>query len=131
MCARFGQLLAGMAWHRGRKSERERRRRRRRRRRSRERDLLHVIRPRFHEDPLGPRVAQPEMVHQRARPHLDPVLPAELLLAHQGVEAPVPVVKVAAREVTAQVVFLDPVELEVAERFAVPAANGGEAMLAA
>lgn len=45
-------------------------------------------------------------------------------------EAAVPVVDVAAGEVAAQTVFLDPVELEVAEGFAVPAADGGEAVFA-
>ena len=45
-------------------------------------------------------------------------------------EAPVPIIDIAAREVSAQLIFFDPVELEVSEWFAVPASDGGEAMLA-
>lgn len=69
-------------------------------------------------------------MHERARPHLDPMRASELLFADESVEAAVPVIDVAAREVAAQAVLLDPVELEVAERLAVPAADGGEAVLA-
>ncbi len=69
-------------------------------------------------------------MHQRAHPHVHSMPPSELLLPHQGVEAPVPVVDVAAREVSAQLVFFDPVQLEVSERLAVPAADGREAVLA-
>ena len=43
-------------------------------------------------------------------------------------EAPVPIINVAAREVSAQVIFLDPIEFEVSERFPVPASDGGEAV---
>lgn len=68
-------------------------------------------------------------MHQRARPDVHPVPAPKFLLAHERVQAPVPVVDVAAREVPAQVVLLDPVEFKVAERFAVPAADGGEAVL--
>lgn len=94
-------------------------------------DALDVIGPRFHQDPLRPRIAQPEKMHQRTRPHFDPMLASKLLLAHQSVEAPVPVVDIAARQMPPQVILLDPVEFEVTERFAVPAADGGEAVLAA
>ena len=69
-------------------------------------------------------------MHERARPDLDSMRASELLFADQSVEAAVPVIDVAAREVAAQAVLLDPVELEVAERLAVPAADGGEAVLA-
>ena len=69
-------------------------------------------------------------MHQRALPYFDSVPASELLLAHQSVEAPVPVVDVAAGEVTSQAIFFDPVQFEVAERFAVPASDGGEAVLA-
>ena len=43
-------------------------------------------------------------------------------------EAPVPIVDVAAREVSAQVIFFDPVELKVSEWFPIPASDGGEAV---
>lgn len=69
-------------------------------------------------------------MHQRALPHFHSVPSSELLFAYQSVEAPVPVVDVAACEVSSQMVFFDPVEFEVSEWFAVPASDGGEAMFA-
>lgn len=65
---------------------------------------------------------------QRARPHIHPVPSSEFLLAHQSMEAAVPIIDVAAREVSAQVILLDPVEFKVSERFAVPASDDGEAV---
>lgn len=94
-----------------------------------ERDPLGIISPRLHKDLLRPGIAEPEIMHQRARPDIHSVPASKLLLAYERVQAPVPVVDVAAREVPAQVVLLDPVEFKVAERFAVPAADGGEAVL--
>lgn len=95
-------------------------------------DILRIISPRLDHDPLSAGIAQPEIMHQRALPHLHPVPAPELLLADQGVEAAVPVVVdvAAGGEVAAQAVLFHPVELEVAERFAVPAADGGEAVFA-
>ena len=43
-------------------------------------------------------------------------------------EAPVPIIDVATCEVSAQVIFLDPVEFEVSERFPVPASDDREAV---
>lgn len=92
-------------------------------------DSLCIIGPGLHKDLLRAGIAEPEIVHQRARPDIHPVPAPKLLFAHERVQAPVPVVDVTAREVPAQVILLDPVELKVAERFAVPAADGGEAVL--
>ena len=89
---------------------------------------LDVIGPGLHQHPLRPRIHKPEIMHQRARPHVHPVPSSEFLLAHQSMEAPVPIIEVAAREVSAQVIFLDPVEFKVSEWFPVPASDGGEAM---
>ena len=89
---------------------------------------LDVISPGLHQHLLRPRIHKPEIMHQRARPHIHPVPSSEFLLAHQSMEAPVPIIDVTAREVSAQVIFLDPVEFEVSERFAVPASNGGKAV---
>ena len=89
---------------------------------------LDVIGPGLHEHLLRARVHEPEIMHQRARPHIHPVPSSELLLADQSMEAAVPIVEVAAREVSAQVVLLDPVEFKVSERFAVPASDDGEAV---
>ena len=43
-------------------------------------------------------------------------------------KAPVPIIDVAARKVSAKVIFLDPVEFKVSEWFPVPASDGGEAV---
>ena len=93
-------------------------------------DILGVIDPRFHHDSLRPGIAQPEIVHERAHPHLHSVLASKLLFPHESMEASVPIIEVAAREVSAQMIFFDPVKLKVSKRFAVPASNGREAMLA-
>ena len=69
-------------------------------------------------------------MHQRALPHFDSVPASELLFAYQSVEASVPVIDIAACEMSSQTVFFDPVQFEVAEWFAVPASDGGEAVLA-
>ena len=89
---------------------------------------LDVIGPGFHQHLLRPRIHEPEIMHQRARPHIHPVPSSEFLLPHQSMEAPVPIIDVAAREVSAQVIFLDPVEFKVPEWFPVPASDGGEAV---
>ena len=68
-------------------------------------------------------------MHQRTRPHIHPVPPSKLVLTHESMEAPVPIIDVAAREMSPQLIFLDPVQLKVSERFAVPASYGGEAVL--
>ena len=91
-------------------------------------DLLDVIGPWLHQHPLRPWIAKPEVMHQRARPDIHPVPSSEFLLAHESMDAPVPVVDVAAREMSSQLVFLDPVEFKVSEGFAVPASYGGEAV---
>lgn len=96
----------------------------------REENILCIIRPRLHQNPLSAWIAEPEMMHQRALPHFDSMPASELLLAHQSMEAPVPVVDIAAREMSSQAIFFDPVQFEVAERFPVPASDGGEAVLA-
>lgn len=69
-------------------------------------------------------------MHQRAQPYPHTMRPAELLLPDERMDATVPVAEIVARELPPEMVFLDPVELEVAERFAVPAADDGETMLA-
>ena len=89
---------------------------------------LDVIGPGLHQHPLRARIHEPEIMHQRARPYIHPVPSSEFLLAHQSMEAAVPIIEVAAREVSAQVILLDPVEFKVSERFPVPASNGGEAV---
>lgn len=69
-------------------------------------------------------------MHQRTRPHFHSVPSSEFLCAHESMEAPVPVIDIAAREMSSQLIFFDPIKLEVAEWFAVPAPDGGEAMFA-
>ena len=90
--------------------------------------LLDIISPGLHQYLLRPRIDKPEIMHQSTRPYIHPVPSSKFLFTHQSMEAPVPVVDVAAREMSSQVVFLDPVEFKVAERFAVPASDGGEAV---
>ncbi len=68
-------------------------------------------------------------MHQRAEPGTHTVRPAELVLADKTVQASIPIADVAA-EMLAQSIFLDPVDLEVAERLAVPAADDGNAVSA-
>lgn len=96
----------------------------------RRRDTPRIIRPRLHQNPLSARIAQPEIMHQRALPHLDSMPASEFLLTYQSMEASVPVIDIAAREVSSQTIFFNPVQFEVAERFAVPASDGGEAVFA-
>lgn len=93
-------------------------------------DEFGVIDPRLHHDPLRPGIAQPEIVHERTHPKLHSMLASKLLFTHKSMEASVPIIEVAASKVSPQVIFFDPVKLEVAKRFAVPASNGREAMLA-
>lgn len=67
-------------------------------------------------------------MHQCAHPDLDPVASTKLLLPHQSMKASIPVIDIATRDMPAQMIFFDPVQLEVAKGFTVPAADDGEAM---
>ena len=69
-------------------------------------------------------------MHERTHPQLHSMLSSKFLFPHKSMEASVPVIEVAACKVSPQVIFFDPVKLKVSKRFAVPAPNGREAMLA-
>lgn len=90
-------------------------------------NLLFVVYPRLQHHPFCPIVCQPTIVHKSAQPDLDSVSASELLLAHQAMEAAIPITDY--RDMLPDVVFFDPVYLKVTERPAVPATNDWERVL--
>ena len=65
-------------------------------------------------------------MHQSTQPHLDPVRPPELILPNKTMDPTIVVAHMG--HITSQLIFFDPVDLEIAKRFPIPTPYNREAM---
>lgn len=89
-------------------------------------NLLDIVHPGLHNDPLGPHIRRPAIMHERTQPNLDTMRAAELVLSDEHVQPSIPIAHVGADHVRRQLVLFHPVDFEVAEGLAVEGADDGE-----
>jgi hypothetical protein len=84
-------------------------------------NLLVIIQPRLAQHPLGPRIRQKTIMHQRTHPNMRSLFAPEFLFPHESMETTIPIPYFRRSHILAQPVFFDPVYLKIPKRLAVPA----------
>src|ERR1700712_3156215 len=81
-----------------------------------------IINARLKHHGVRPIVLPKCPVSQSSYPDLDPMLPSELILSHENMNAPVKIAG-SVTNMSTQDVFLHPIQLKISKRLAIPHAN--------